>query len=149
MTKRYIIDVCKTRNVAQEKNILGKYALIMSRFKHLERVFAHKATVTESRHVQYTYFSRCSYRLLFSSNAYIWYWINYAHFVFVLRRDIASVHLIVILVAIRIDVYSVYGIIKRLDGSLFIGLKTSEGILSYDKIQYCCRCYRRYVTTLF
>jgi len=48
--------VCKTRNVAQEKNILGKYALIMSRFKHLERVFAHKATVTESRDIQYTFF---------------------------------------------------------------------------------------------
>jgi len=91
-----------------------------------------------------TYFSHCSYQLLFSFNAYMWYWINYAHFVFILSRDIvSSVHLIVILVAIRwIDVYSVQRIIKRF-GSLFIGLKTLKGILSYDKIQYCCRCYHR------
>lgn len=27
--------MCKTRNVVQEKSTLGKYALIMSRFKHL------------------------------------------------------------------------------------------------------------------
>lgn len=92
--------MCKTRNVAQEKSTLGKYALIMSRFKHLGQYLRTKRQRTD-RGVYNTPIFRAvrtidhSFPLTCMRSGKL----SRSFCLFVLSRDIvSSAHLIAILV---------------------------------------------------